>query len=157
MHADPTLPDHGQALQPTGQPNSSQEMIRLATGYRLSQAIYVFTKLGIADQLASGPGTADELAHAARAHAPSLHRLLRVLTACAVVTESPLGTFPLAPAGMCLRRDAPDSVPSAVLLFGRENFWTTWGDLAQCVRTGETAFSHLFGVDCTFDWLATHP
>jgi hypothetical protein len=157
MHEGPAIPADGQALQPTGQRNSSQEMIRLATGYRLSQAIYVFTRLGIADLLASGARTSDELAHAAGAHAPSLYRLLRVLTACAVVSESRPGTFALAPAGMCLRRDAPDSVYSTVLLFGSENFWTTWGDLAHCIRTGETAFSHLFGVDGTFDWLATHP
>ena len=134
-----------------------QLMIQLATGYRLSQAIYVFTKLGIADLLASGPKTADELAHAAGAHAPSLYRLLRVMAACAVVTEPSPGTFALAPSGTCLRRDAPDSVRSAVLLFGSENFWTTWGDLLHCVRTGETAFSHLFGVGGTFDYLPTHP
>ena len=58
---------------------------------------------------------------------------------------------------MCLRRDAPNSVRSTVLLFGSENFWTTWGDLLHCVRTGETALSHLFGVGGTFDYLATHP
>ena len=51
----------------------------------------------------------------------------------------------------------PISVRSTVLLFGSENFWTTWGDLLHCVRTGETAFSHLFGVGGTFDFLTTHP
>jgi hypothetical protein len=42
-------------------------------------------------------------------------------------------------------------------MFGGENFWTTWGDLLHCVRTGETAFAHLFGVPGTFDYLADHP
>ena len=134
-----------------------QRMIQLATGYRLSQAIYVFTKLGIADLLASGPKTSDELAHHADAHAPSLYRLLRVLTACAVVSEPTPGTFALAPMGECLKQDAPDSVRSTVLLVGSENFWATWGDLLHCVRTGETAFTHLFGVGGTFEYLATRP
>src|SRR4051794_11081255 len=40
---------------------------------------------------------------------------------------------------------------------GSANFWTTWGGLAHCIRTGEAAFSHLFGVHGTFEWLAAHP
>jgi hypothetical protein len=155
MHTDPAIRiDRQPSSDEYGAP---QRMIQLATSYRLSQAIYVFTKLGIADLLARGPKTPGELAAAAGAHAPSLYRLLRVMTACAVVTEPSPGTFELAPSGRCLRRDAPDSVSSTVLLFGSENFWTTWGDLLHCVCTGETAFSHLFGVGGTFDYLTTHP
>ena len=157
MHADPAVRVERQGSQPSDEHSFPQLMIQLATGYRLSQAIYVFTKLGIADLLASGPKTADELAHAAGAHAPSLYRLLRAMAACAVVTEPSPGTFALTPSGTCLTQDAPGSVRSAVLLFGSENFWTTWGDLLHCVRTGETAFSHLFGVGGTFDYLPTHP
>jgi hypothetical protein len=137
--------------------NSSQLMLQLATGYRLSQAIYVFTKLGVADLLAGGPKTSGELARAAGAHAPSLYRLLRLMTACAVVTEPSPGTFALAPLGACLRQDAPHSVRSTVLMVCSENFWATWSDLLHCVRTGETAFSHLFGVGGTFDYLHSQP
>jgi len=79
------------------------------------------------------------------------------LTASAVVNEPSPGTFALAPAGRCLRADASDSVRSTVLLFGSENFLTTWGDLLHCVRTGETAFSHLLGVAGTFEYLPSHP
>ncbi len=155
MHAD-SATHQGQTASPAGY-GSPQEMLQLATGYRMSQAIYVFTKLGIADLLASGPKATDELAHAAGAHAPSLYRLLRVLTACAVVKEPSPGMFELTSSGACLKQDAPDSVRSTVLLFGSENFWTTWGDLLHCVRTGETAFTHLFGVAGTFEYLPKHP
>ena len=159
MNADPVVQttDPQPASQLSGEYSSPQMMIQLATGYRLSQAIYVFTKLGIADLLASGPKTSSALSHSVGAHAPSLYRLLRVLTACAVVTEPTPGTFALAPSGTCLVGDAPNSIRSTVLLFGSENFWTTWGDLLHCVRTGETAFSHLFGVRGTFDYLPSHP
>ena len=145
------------ALQPPPGVDYPQAIVQLATAYRASQAIYVFTRLGIADLLANEPKTSDELARAVSAHPPSLYRLLRALTASAVVSEPSPGTFALAPAGRCLREDASDSVRSAVLLFGSENFWTTWGDLLHCVRTGETAFSHLLGVAGTFDHLRSHP
>jgi hypothetical protein len=157
MHADPAIQIDREASRPPVDYSSAQKMIQLAASYRLSQAIYAFTRLGIADLLAGGPKTSDELGAAAGAHAPSLYRLLRVLTACAVVTEPRPGVFALAPQGTCLGREAPDSVRSIVLLFGSENFWTTWGDLLHCVRTGETAFSHLFGVAGTFDYLPDHP
>jgi hypothetical protein len=157
MHSNPAVRTRPQESRPWGEHSSPQQMVQLVTAYRLSQAVYVFTKLGIPDLLMSGPKTPDELAQAAGAHAPSLYRLLRVMTACAVVTEPNPGTFALAPSGTCLTQDAPVSVRSAVLLFGSENFWTTWGDLLHCVCTGETAFSHLFGVGGTFDYLPTHP
>ena len=60
MHADPAVHIDRQA-SPDEQ-SAPQLMIQLATGYRLSQAIYVFTKLGIADLLATGPKTQMNLA-----------------------------------------------------------------------------------------------
>jgi O-methyltransferase domain/Dimerisation domain len=137
--------------------SAAQTIFQLATSYRLSQAIYVFTRLGIPDLLAAGAKTCEQLAQATGAHAPSLHRLLRAPTAWEILTEPAPGSFALAPLGVCLRSDAPDSARSIVLMFGSENFWITWGDLLHCVRTGETAFAHLFGVPGTFDYLADHP
>jgi hypothetical protein len=137
--------------------SAAQTIFQLATSYRLSQAIYVLTKLGIPDLLAAGSKTCEQLAQATGAHPPSLHRLLRALTAWEVLTEPVAGTFALAPLGACLASDAPNSARSIVLMFGSENFWTTWGDLLHCVKTGETAFAHLFGVPGTFDYLADHP
>ena len=137
--------------------NAAQTIFQMATSYRLSQAIYVLTRLGIPDRLAAGAKTCEQLAQATAAHAPSLHRLLRALTAWDILTEPTPGNFALAPLGACLRSDAPNSARSIVLLFGSENFWATWGDLLHCVKTGETAFAHLFGVPGTFDYLADHP
>src|SRR5213593_4008845 len=44
-----------------------EQLLTLVRGYRISQAIYVATRLGIPDLLADGPREIDELAHAARA------------------------------------------------------------------------------------------
>src|SRR5438045_3436889 len=55
-----------------------EELRHLFLGYRVSQAIHVLTELGIADLLAVGPRSADDLAAASGAHAPSLYRVLRL-------------------------------------------------------------------------------
>jgi len=52
---------------------------RMVIGYWASQAIYVVAKLGIADALAAGPKTSQELADSVQAHASTLHRVLRAL------------------------------------------------------------------------------
>jgi hypothetical protein len=135
----------------------AQAIIQLATSYRVSQAIYVFTRLGIPDLLSAGAKSCHELARATGVHEPSLYRLLRALTAWPVVREPTAGSFALAPYGESLRSDVPGSARAVVLMFGSENFWTTWGDLLHCVQTGQTAFAHLFGLPGTFDYLPGHP
>ena len=41
---------------------AAARLLRLVNGYQVSQAIHVATSLGIADLLADGPRTSDELA-----------------------------------------------------------------------------------------------
>jgi hypothetical protein len=55
--------------------------------YRLSQAVYVATRLGIPDLLADGPRETDELARLTASHAPSLHRVLLALAAAGVLEK----------------------------------------------------------------------
>jgi DNA-binding IclR family transcriptional regulator len=70
----------------------------------LVQAISVAAKLGIADLLDERPHTADELAEATGAHAPTLYRLLRALTGLGVFAEGDRGRFELTP----LRAHGPE-------------------------------------------------
>src|SRR3954465_1226436 len=55
------------------------QLIQMATAYWVSRAVCVTAELGLADLLAAGPLTADELAARTQTHAPSLYRLLRTL------------------------------------------------------------------------------
>jgi len=122
-------------------------LLRLATGYQASQALFVAARLGLADRLADGPRSVDDLAAATGAHAPSLRRLLRALAAFGVFREVEDGRFALAPLGEHLRSGAPGRMRALVLMYGDQDFWRTWGELEHCVRTGESAAKHLFGVD----------
>jgi hypothetical protein len=116
----------------------AQVFFELMTGYRVSQALYVAAKLGIADLLAAGPRSAEDLAHTAGAHPASLHRLLRALVSVDVFAEDDDGRFALAEVGECLRTDAPDSQRATAIFYGDHRHWETWGKLLHSVQTGET-------------------
>ena len=110
-----------------------------------THALGVFAELRIADLLADGPRSAEALAQAAGAHAPSLSRLLRVLAALDVVSEPAPGTYALTDAGQLLRSDTPGSMRGIAAMFGGELHSRAWACLNHSVRTGETAFDRVFG------------
>ena len=140
-----------------GPVESRARLLALVRGYRISQAIYVVTRLGIPDLLADGPREIDELARATESHAPSLRRVLLFLAGVGVLDYN-VGPqrFALTPVSALLRTGVPGSLRSAVLLLLGESHWRPWGHLLHTVRTGETAFDHAHGTGL-FDYLAGHP
>ena len=70
---------------------------QLIQGFQVTQCIYVAAKLDIADLLKDGPRTSEELAQATGTHAPSLYRVLRLLTAIDLLTEQVEHSFALTP------------------------------------------------------------
>jgi orsellinic acid C2-O-methyltransferase len=113
-------------------------LIALIQGAALAQAVCVAADLRIADLMAGGCTTADELAQAIGSHPPSLHRLLRALTSLGLCDEDQAGSFALTPMGSLLRSDTSDSLRSWLLWFGKYQ-WPVWGRLLHSVRTGESA------------------
>jgi hypothetical protein len=131
---------------------ASAVLLRLISGYQVSQAIHVAAALGIADELADGPRTVEDLASATATHADALHRLLRALDAVDVLHEEPDGMFGLTALGEALRGPAG----SLAAFHGRPNHWSAWGQLLHSVRTGENAFRAVHGVD-VWEYRARHP
>ena len=125
------------------------------TGYFASQTIYVAAELGLADLLAEGPRTADELSGATGTHSRSLYRLLRALASLGIFAEDDGHRFSLTPAAEGLRSDVPGSQRATALMMGGE-FYHAWGDLLNSIRTGEPSFPRLYGMSC-FEFLAEHP
>jgi hypothetical protein len=133
-----------------------EELRHLFLGYRVSQAVYAAAQLGIADLLAGGPRGAAELAAATGAHAPALHRVLRLLASEGVFAQTEDGRFASTLMAEALRRDAPGSLRAMVLLTASDAPWRSWGQLLHSVRTGEPAFDHVHGVDF-FAYYRQHP
>jgi DNA-binding HxlR family transcriptional regulator/2-polyprenyl-3-methyl-5-hydroxy-6-metoxy-1,4-benzoquinol methylase len=132
-----------------------QELFKMISGYKTTQALYVAAKLSIADHLIHGPKTADELAKEIGTNPKTLLRLMRHLASLGIFTQDESKKFGLTPLGKLLRDDNHESMRYNAIFAGEENY-KAFGDLLHTVRTGETGFNHLYGKG-HFDWLAEHP
>src|SRR5712692_5663190 len=135
---------------------SRERLLTLVRGYRISQAVYGATRLGIPDLFADGPREIDELAHATGSHPPSLRRVLVALAGAGVLEKVGPQGFALTPVGVSLRTGVPGSLRASVLMLLDEKNWKPWGHLLHTVRTGETAFNHAHGMGL-FDYLVENP
>ena len=124
-------------------------LFQIATGYWVSQAIYVAAKLGIADLLKDGPQSCVALATATGADAASLFRLMRALASVGVFLQVEGDCFALSPLAESLLTDAPGSL-KAMLLTGEIHY--QGGSLLHSVQNGSPAFDLVFGRSL-FDYL----
>jgi hypothetical protein len=118
---------------------------RMINGYRLSQMIYVVAKLHIADLLAPGPLTIDQLAGETRAHSESLRRVLRTLASYGIFSEDGDDTFRLSQLAIQLQEGVPGSQWAFAASIGEPWWWAPWGGLLRSVETGEVAFNCIYG------------
>ena len=119
-------------------------LFQMATGYWLSQAIYVAAKLGLADLLKDGPKSCSALAAATGADRQSLFRLMRALSSAGVFAQVQDDSFALSNAAESLQSDVPGSLRTLVMTLG-EIHYQAWGDLLHSIQTGSPAFNNVFG------------
>jgi hypothetical protein len=113
------------------------KLLEMIAMRHVPHAIYVVAVLGIADLLADGPKSSEELAHATGSHARTLYRVLRILVATGVFAEDKTGRFRLTALGQPLRSDVADSVRALSIFASGQS--ELEGRLVECVRTGKTA------------------
>lgn len=148
--------DTTRGVPASSSPPQLEELYSLMSGYRVSQAIYVAAKIGIADLMEEGPRGSDELAQETGTHAATLYRVLRFLAGVGLFDEVAPRRFALTPLGAGLRTDLPGSIRPMALMLLDPASWQPWGQLLYSVQTGGTAFEHVHGVG-RFDYLTQHP
>ena len=142
----------GEAVQP-----SPVVLLRdLVSGMRVTQLIYVAAKLGIADLLKDGSKSIDELASKVGAHPRALYRVLRALAGIGIFAEVGDRQFELTALAEPLQDQVPGSVRASAIIYGEEGFWKPWGDLLNCVKTGDTPFNRVFGMG-RWEYLTRNP
>jgi orsellinic acid C2-O-methyltransferase len=134
---------------------AARELLELVNGSWIAQACYVTARLGIAELLAAGPRTAEDLAAATGTHAPALRRLLGALGSVAICQQLDDGSFEMTRMGRLLRADVPCSMRAWTLQWGGEA-WRVWANLLHSVKTGQSARSLITG-DTGFDHLERDP
>jgi hypothetical protein len=131
-------------------------ILQMISGIHISRAIYVAAELGLADRLAGGPLTAEQLARATQAHGPSLYRVLRLLVSLGVLTEHENRSFSLTVLGERLRADVPASMRSWAMLVESVGGVRSFGPIIETVQTGKPGLDIAYGMGI-FEFLAHHP
>ena len=133
-----------------------QSIFRLTelADYIVPFTIRVACDLRLADHLAEGPRTVQELAEATQTHAPSLLRALRALACKGIFTEVEPECFGLTPLAELLRSDHPFSLQGCFPLMPPDIH--AWARSDYSVRTGKPAFDHVHGRSY-YEYFADHP
>lgn len=134
----------------------SMQLIQMGMAHWGSHLIRLAAELGLADHLAKGPKTAEELAGPTKTHAPSMYRFLRTLSSLGVFAEDGSRRFALTPLGEALKTGAPGAARPTILTFGSDWFFKGWQELKYSLETGKPGFEKALGAPI-FDWLAKHP
>ena len=139
----------------TGPAGSAEYLRNLLVGHIPVQLACAMAGLRLADLLADGPMTVDELSAAAKARPDLLRRLLRGLADIGLVTLEDDDRVSATEMGALLRSATTGSMRDLALYRGGPSY-TSWGELEHTVRTGEPAFEAALGAPF-FSYMRDHP
>jgi hypothetical protein len=111
-------------------------MLKMITGYWVSQIVGTVAELGVADALAAGPATPETIAPRIGAEPRALARLLRGAAAVGLVTRDDQGRYAPTPLGDTLRTGVPGSMAGMAIAQKAPGHWLPWARFADAVRTG---------------------
>jgi hypothetical protein len=128
-------------------------LIDLVIGGVRVQTLHALASLHIADHLAEGALTAEEVAERAGSHVRATYRLMRAAASLGVLSYEGNRRFGLTGRGQLLRTGVPGSLRSLVLVQAGHAHWQTWGLFPNAVRQGASQAKKALGAD-VFDYYA---
>ncbi|MFF3488259.1 methyltransferase [Streptomyces sp. NPDC002701] len=117
------------------------------------QVLHAFASLRVADHVADGARTAQEVAEREGSHVRATYRLMRAAASLGVLSYEGEGRFGLTGRGRLLRSDVPGSLRAFVLVQAGHAHWQSWGLFPDAVREGASQAKKALGADI-FDYLA---
>jgi O-methyltransferase domain len=121
-----------------------ERLVWLLSGYMPVQLVYVMARLQLADRLAEGSMTVDQLSSSTATEPSIMRRLVRGLAGLGMVGLEGGDRISLTEMGALLRSRAAGSLRDIALHRGGAAF-AAWGKLEHTVRTGEPAFEAAHG------------
>ena len=131
-------------------------LIQMGFGYRVSAMLHAAAHYRLADHLADGPKTAEELAALTTTQPLALYRLMRTLADAGVFAEDEDARFTLTELGGALRSDAPGAARATLLFTIGEQHWLAWEKLVDTLADGEPGIDKVYG-ETFFEHLRRHP
>ncbi len=130
-------------------------LLHISMGVVVMATLRAALDCNIADELASGPKSAKELAAKAKVNEDALYRSLRVLTVEGIFEETAPGVFANTPVSEFLRAGHPARLRDN-LLFSLSGFiLRTYSEFNHALRTGQTCVEPAFGMS-VFDYFPTN-
>jgi SAM-dependent methyltransferase len=114
-----------------------EQMMQMLTGFFVTQIAGAVATFSIADHLANGPATAQQIATTEGIHSTATFRLLRACASLGLVTFDGL-KFSATPLLGTLRRNVPGSLHGFAIAFSAPGHWLSWGRFIDAVRTGKS-------------------
>jgi O-methyltransferase domain len=127
-------------------------LVQMATAHWVSRLLYVAAQMNLADRLADGPRTAEELARSTATDARS-YRMMRTLASLGLFTEGPSHLFSLTLLGEAFKTGTNRAT---VLTVAGDLVTKSLEQLPYSVQTGKSGFEKAFGMPF-FEYLANHP
>jgi O-methyltransferase domain/Dimerisation domain len=138
---------------PGGPEADAARLMDLLLGHVRLQTLHAVAALHIADHLADGPRTADEVAERERSQPRATYRLMRAAASLGVLTYAGDRRFGLTGTGQLMRDGVPGSVRNLTLTFTGNAQWQAWSLFPDAVRAGTSQAKRVLGVDA-FDYYA---
>ncbi len=137
------------ALAACSRMNAEETIWNALRGALLTRALAIVAELRVAQALAAGPRTVEDLARGRDTDAGTLHRVLRALASDGIFEETEPGVFRNTAASEMLERDGWDDFAH---LFG--GVWLQ--AVAALDVSGEPSFPRIHGSEL-WTWFAAHP
>ena len=129
-------------------------LLKLGLGYMTSSALHVVVELAIADRLANGPRSVDQLAAESGANADALYRVLRMLAAEGIFEEVAPGHFAQTPLSEPLKSGSP--ARHLIEWIADPFHFKVYSEALHTVQTGEPSAEAVTGLP-VFDHMGRTP
>ena len=136
--------------------HDAQRLMQLGTGLMYTAALHPIARLKIADLLAAGPLSVEDLARKTETNPDALYRVLRLLASTGLFAETTGRVFALTPMSELLRDGVPGSMRDMILWCGNEFHFKVWAQMSHSLATGEPAVEKVTGRVC-FDAIFGDP
>lgn len=146
---------NGQVEPGAGETRSLDLILRTTGGYCVARALHVAADLGVADCIGEGSAAVSVVARSTGAHADSLGRILKLLSAHGIFRFDD-GHVSHSEASRTLRSDHPQSTLDLARMFGLPFIWDAFAELDHSVRTGRPALEKVHP-EGLWAWLSAQP